>query len=138
MKRTLKQLRSEELKLRKQVQALEEKERQEKYIPTLKKYIGRYFSYRSNSYGSDTPSWDEFYKIIDFVGNTFIVENCSIDCYGKAIMQIESRYTSLNGNKPFKDPKEEEITKEEYENARSKVCKEFLSQSKMREDLVKD
>jgi len=136
--KTLKQLRKEELKLKQQMWAIEEKERQEKHIPALKKFIGRYFAYRNNSYGSGTPYWDEFYKIIDFINDSFIVENCSIDCYGKTTIQIESKFIYIDGRKPFAGDAEEEITKEEYESARSKVCGEFLSQSKMREDLIKN
>jgi hypothetical protein len=78
--KTIKQLEVEERKIREQKEMLLEKERQEKHIPALKKYIGRYFSYRNNTYGAGTPPWDEFYKIIDFVGHDFIVENCSLDC----------------------------------------------------------
>ena len=131
----LKQIQNKIQELRKQEQVLLEKDRKEKHIPMLKKFIGRYFSYRNNSYGDRTCAWDEFYKIIDLIGSNLIVENCSIDCYGRASLNIDIKFIYIDGRKPFDGENEEEITKEEYEKARSEVCSELLTQSKMREDL---
>ena len=131
----IKKLAKLEQKIRQERVALEEEKRQKVYIPQLIKYIGRYFVYRNNTYGSDTKPWDEFYKVIDFIDNSFIVENFSVDCYGKAVIQIESKFIYIDGRKPFDGDSEEEITKEEYERERIKVCQELLGQESMRKYL---
>ena len=135
----IKELEKKEQAIRKEKNELLEKERQEIHIPRLKKYIGRYFMYPKNCYSCPEKKedyWDEFYRVVDFVNDTFIVENCCVDSQGVATIKIETRYEYADGRKPFSSWVE--ITKEQYEKELARVWLELYTQTKMREYLKKE
>jgi hypothetical protein len=135
----IKELEKKEQLIRKEKEALLEKRSREIHIPRLKKYIGRYFMYPENGYSRSEKKedyWDEFYRIVDFVNDTFIVENCYVDSQGVATIKIEAKYEYTDGRKPFSSWVE--ITKEQYEKELAKVWLELYTQNKMREYLKKE
>jgi hypothetical protein len=135
----LKELEKQELLIREEKNKILEKEKQEIHIPELKKYIGRFFKYPKNCYScpeKKSDYWDDYYRILDFVNDTFIVENCYVDSNGKAVIQIETKFEYGDGRKPF--PYWKEIKQKEYENAKTKTWLELYTQEKMRKILSED
>ena len=135
---TIAQIEQKEAELRKQKSILIEQEMTEKVIPMLKTFIGRYFAYRGNSYGQDYSKWDEFYRVLDFIGDSFIVENFHIDCFGEALIKVERKHIYCDGRKPFDGDCEEEITPEEYNKKRFEVFSEIAEPIKLRKYLIKE
>ena len=134
----LKELEKQELLIREEKNKILEKEKQEIHIPELKKYVGRFFKYPKNCYScpeKKSDYWDDYYRILDFVNDTFIVENCYVDSNGKAVIQIETKWWN-DSKRPF--PTLKEISQKEYENAKTKTWLELYTQEKMRKILSED
>lgn len=146
MKKTLKQLQNEELKIRQEINEIEETEIARVQIPHLKSLIGKCFAYRKNSYScpaKPTDYWDMFRKILEYIeskerGFYFIVEEFSVDREGKVEWQIDSvaPYTNRawwKAEVPFSGY--EKITNEEYEKEKAKMITEMTSKTKMKKVL---
>lgn len=106
--RTKKEIETEIGLLRKELNDIEYKEVMEKHVPYLLSLVGKSYVYRDNSYGGDEKDrhWDVYKRILDAVQDKegyvhYIVEEFSVDCYGKLNYSIESDYVYHDGREPF-------------------------------------
>ncbi len=140
MKKTKAQLEKEGTAIRKQLLAIEEKEREEKYYPLLRSFAGKCFAYRGNTYGGSKidERWDVFKRVLDVVdgkdgGLYFVVEQFQTDYHGHVIFEIDYDCPYPDGRNPFEHY--EKIDLAEYQNERVKMQEEVAAQKKLRKNL---
>ena len=142
----IEELRKEEHKIREQRVELENELEGEIQIPHLKKMKGKHFVYRNNGYGGDTPKWNVYRKVVDYVHKKsgsfhFIYEEYQQDCYGVCKIEVAEHFAYTNKewwgcNSPFSGfiP----CSVKEYNLAKSRILKEMKTQTKIRKDLLKN
>jgi hypothetical protein len=142
--KTLKQLEKERLKISQQINQLKEQEIEEKYYPVLRRFQGRAFIYRRNSYScpeTESDYWDVYKKVLEVVetGDAlyFVTEEFSVDSRGKCSWSIEDHYPYPDGRFPFSGGWEE-ITSAEYAEAKGEFLKEMQVYKKLKEKLQED
>ena len=137
------ELEKEKVKIMEEIATIREKEIREKIVPRFKAMKGMCFVYRNCCYScpkTKSDYWDVFRKIIDFViekeGHLhFIIEEFSIDSYGRLNLGIESVW-------PYHDDREgvfsgySEITEKEYGRELGKFHKEYKIQTKLRRKTI--
>lgn len=142
MKKSIKQLESERVKIQQQINKIEEEEFIKKQVPFLKSLVGKCFVYRNNSCGGDTPKWDVYKKILDLVETkdgsfVFICKEFGVDGEGMAKLETNYRFAYSHKNWWNKVPFTGYIScsDEEFEIEYLKTLNEMSIQKTMRKRL---
>lgn len=137
-KKTTKQLEKELAVIRHELNERKEKEVRERHYPRLEKMAGDCFAYRNNCWGSDSPKWDVFRKILEVFYSKegllyFVFEECEIDGNGVCTLRVDRHFPYPEHGEPFSGY--ERIEKEEYESAKARVFLEMASRGKLKSSV---
>jgi hypothetical protein len=142
MKKTIKQLELERVKIQQQINKIENDEFIKKQVPFLKSLVGKCFVYRDNSCGGDTPKWDVYKKILDLVETkdgsfVFICKEFETNGDGNAKLEITNHFVYSHKNWWNKIPFPGFIacSEEEFEIEYLKTLNEMSTQKIMRKRL---
>lgn len=143
--KTKKQIEKEIIKLRQEQNDIEEQEYQKIQVPFLKSLVGRCFVYKDNSYGSG-GKWDVYKQVLETFtrkkdGNVFLItEEFSVNCDGKIVWEIDSRFPYTNEAWRLQIPFTGfvEVSKYKYEQEKLKMLEQMTSRSQIKKCLEKD